>query len=695
MSAARSPGEPGSGHAGDTILISADSAYAVEAGTTTFEGNVVIEHRGRKILADRATYHRPSARLRLDGNVQIESAEGDFYETAAARLNTVRNTGSLEKGRFYFSANRSRGEARKMILNEDKSISFESVRFSTCPADNEAWSLYFRRLTLDRESDNGIGHHAIFRVNNFPVFYTPYFRFPLGNRRQSGFLVPEFGTSDKAGSMIALPYYFNLASNYDATITPRWMSRRGLQAESELRYLGNTYSGETNMFYLPRDSVTGTARSYISLQHSYRPTDTITASVDFRQVSDDNYFGDLASGQTDSSPTHLPQRLLVSYKPTGWVVNGQIADYQVLDPTLATNEVPYRRVPQISLSMLPRRFDSGLTSSLDLQYGQFEHPVLESAKRINLVSAIQYPIHNSWGYLTPALTGYYTAYQDRSVSSDTGLGDLAASIDGGLVFERKRLGDSGWHQTLEPRAFYAYVPYKDQATLPLFDTSEAEFSFDSLFRVNRFVGGDRIGDKNQLTLALGSRWFDGRDSERLQAQIGQTYFFQDRLVSAALPPLPPRTGAQSETIAEVSGTLSASWYLRGTWSGDLSANTTSQSRQALQYQPGRNRIVSLGYRYVADSGDSLDAAVQWKLGTNWSLFSHVQYDPGSETSLNSLAGFRYRACCWSVQALASQRVDSLGQPSKAFEFRFTLTGLGGNDTNNENLPLSQSVFFDP
>ena len=680
--------------ASDTIEISADSAYVIESETTTFEGNVVVQHRGRTIRADRASYHQPSARLRLEGNVQIESADGDIYETRIARVDANRNTGSLGQGQFYFSANNSRGGARKMTLNEDKSVTFESVQFSTCPANNETWSLYFRRLTLDRESDNGIGHHAVLRIKDIPVFYTPYLRFPLGNRRQSGLLVPEFGTSDKVGTFVALPYYLNLAPNYDATVTPRWMSRRGLIGESEFRYLGNSFTGHVEIDYLSQDAITGTRRSYVALNHRHQLARDLSAFIDYAEVSDQNYFADLVPGQLASSPTHLQQRVQVTYQPTGWAVSGQITDYQVLDSTLTVNEIPYRRVPQLSLSMLPRRFDSGFSSSLNLQYGQFEHPVLESAKRINFVSAFQYPVHKSWGYITPALTGYYTSYMDRSIGGDTRLGTVAMSIDSGLVFERKHLGDSGWSQTLEPRAFYAYVPFQDQSTLPLFDTSEADFNFDSLFRVNRFTGGDRIGDKNQLTLALGSRLLDGNDNERLEAQIGQTLYFQNRQVSAALPASPAQTETQSETIIELAGMLGPTWFLRDTWSGNISTRTTSQSRQALQYQPDRDRIFSLGHRYAAGSGNSLDAAAQWKFGTNWSLFSHIQYDLGSQVSLNSLAGFRYRACCWSVQAITTRRVDNLGVPSRSFEFQFTLTGLGSNNASNKNLPLSQSVFFD-
>lgn len=678
------------------ILISSDSARVIKSDITVFEGNVILVHQGRRIHADSASYDRSAARLELKGNVRIESLEGDVFQSAGARLNTDDRVGTLENGDFYFTTNQSRGNARKMMLNEDKSISFESVHFSTCPADRESWSLYFRRLKLDRESDDAIGHHAVFRIHNIPVFYTPYLRFPLGNRRQSGFLIPEFGTNDKTGATFSLPYYFNLAPNRDATITPIWLEQRGIQAKSEFRYLGTTYSGEVELDYLSGDRITGIDRSYSAVHHMYRPLQNLTTTIDYEQVSDPNYFIDLEGSNLDSSPTHLPQQMQVDYRPDGWSINGKMVNYQVLDTTLTPAEIPYRRVPQISLLMDPRFGPAGLSTSLAMQYGQFEHSnaALESATRINIIPGIRYPLHRPWGYLVPGISGHYTAYTNRSTGSDTAVSSAIVTIDTGLNFTRKEVGHSGWRQTLEPRAFYVYSPYVDQSTLPIFDTAAAEFNFDSLFRENRFVGGDRIGDANQLTLALSSRWLDSNDLERLQAHIGQTFYFQDRQVSAALPPSPPETLSQSETMVELAGMWRDHWYARGTWSWDTANGHTGQSRQFVQYQPGPDRIFSLGYRYVSSTGDSVDLSGQWKFGPKWSLFSRLQYDLGSDTNLDSYAGFRYQSCCWAIQAMASRRVDSSGLQVRGFEFRFSLSGLGGGNLSNTRLPLSQSVFSD-
>ena len=650
-------------------------------------------HRGRKVLADKATYNRATARLELQGHVRIESAEGDVFHTTGAKLDANSEVGTLENGDFYFLTNQSRGNAKKMVLNQDKTVSFESVHFSTCPVDRESWSIYFRRLKIDRKSDDAIGHHAVFRVHKIPVFYSPYLRLPLGNRRQSGFLVPDFGNNDKTGSTFSLPYYFNLAPSYDATLTPRWLESRGVQIGTEFRYLGKTFAGQAEVDYLSGDRLAGIDRSFTTLHHEYRPRENLTATIDYQQVSDSNYFVDLEGNNLESSPTHLPQRLQIEYRPRGWAIAGQITNYQVLDTTLTPTEQPYQRVPQIGVQMDPR-FNSGFTTTLSMQYGRFEHPnaSVESATRINLDPGIRYPIYRPWGYLVPRLSGFYTAYTDRTIGSDTALSTAIFSIDAGLNFSRKALGSSGWHQTLEPRLFYVYSPYVDQSSLPIFDTAKAEFNFDSLFRENRFLGGDLIGDANQLTLALGSRWLDANDNDRFQAHIGQIFYFQDRKV--VLPSAPVETQSHSETVAELSGILSDHWYARSTWAIDADSGSANQTRQFLQYQPSADRILSLGYRYVQGDGESVDLSGQWKFNPRWTLFSRLQYALNNDTNLDSYAGFRYQACCWALQAMASRRVDNTGQQVSGMEFRLTLRGFGASGFSDARLPLAQSVFSD-
>jgi len=675
------------------IRITSESAKITGQNTTVFEGDVILVHQGRKIHADTAIYDRAQARLDLRGNVRIETRQGDVYQTTSARLEANSEVGTMENGDFYLLTNQSRGNAEKMVLNPDKSITFKSVHFSTCPADQESWSIYFQRLTIDRESDDAIGRNAVFRVHKIPVFYTPYLRLPLGNRRQSGLLVPDFGTNEKTGASLSLPYYFNLAPNYDATVTPRWLEKRGILAGTEFRYLGSTYSGQADFDYLPADRLAGMDRSYTDLHHVYHPRANLNAIIDYQQVSDSNYFIDLESNSLESSPTHLPQRLQVNYYPKGWVIDGQMANYQVLDTTLTAAAQPYQRMPQIGVRMNPR-FTHGVTTYLSMQYGKFEHPNagVESATRLNLNPGIRFPMNRPWGYFVPGINGYYTAYTDRSIGSDTAVSTAILSVDAGLNFANKSVGDTGWHQTLEPRLFYVYSPYVDQSSLPIFDTAKAEFNFDSLFRNNRFVGGDLVGDANQLTVALSSRWLDANDVDRLQAHIGQIFYFKDRQV--VLPSASPETQSHSETVAELSGILSDHWYVRSTWAIDADTGDTSQTRQYLQYRPAADRILGLGYRYVATDGESVDASGQWKFSPRWTLFSRLQYQLGDARNLDSYAGFRYQSCCWGIQTMVSRRVDSSGQQVSGFEFRLTLRGLGASGFSNARLPLSQSVFSD-
>ena len=678
----------------DEVLISADKASLSQAGTTLFEGNVAIRYRDRVIIADRVTYHQPSAQLTLEGNVRVKTATGDFFDSGRADLNADTNTGKLQQSRFFIGANGSQGQAANIVLNQDKSITLHSVRFSTCPADREDWSLFFRQLTIDRESDDGIGRHAVLRIKGLPVFYTPYLRFPLGNRRQSGLLAPEFGHSDKLGDTLAIPYYLNLAPNYDATVTAKWMSSRGLQGLGEYRYLGKQFSGQAHAEMLSNDAVTGTTRTYLDWQHHQSLAANWSAQATFAQASDGNYFNDLSHNLGDSSVTHLERQASVTYAPRDWQLHALVSDYQVLDSTLAAGELPYQKLPQVQVRMRPRHHFGGLSTMLEMEASQFQHKTLESATRINLNPGLRLPLARSWGYLVPELRGYYTGYQDRTAGSDTAVSSAIFTVDSGLVFERAVGRGGDWRNTLEPRLFYVYSPYIDQSTLPLFDTMEADFNFDRMFRPNRFIGGDRIGDSNQASLAVSSRLLDNRGTERLKLQLGQTWYFADRRVSASLPAAAVNTASTSETLFETSGMLRQHWYLRGSWAWSTNDGQVQQSRQFVQYQPAADRIFNLGYRYTAQDGDAVDTSTYFKLGSRWSLFAGTRYALAANRNLDSYGGLIYQSCCWSVQLNGSRRVDTLGQQTGAFAFEFAFKGLGGSSSGTGVKPLEHSVFFD-
>ena len=678
----------------DEVVISADKAVLSQPGTTVFEGNVAIRYRDRVIIADRVSYHQPTAQLTLEGNVRLKTGAGDFFDGGKASMNADTNIGNLQQGRFFIGANNSQGRAANIVLNQDKSVTLYSVHFSTCPADREDWSLFLRQLTIDRVSDNGVGRHVVLRIKGIPVFYTPYLRFPLGNRRQSGLLAPEFGHSDKLGDTAVIPYYINLAPNYDATVTGRWMSARGLQGLGEYRYLGKQFRGEVHGELLNNDLVTDTSRAYVELQHEQSLTSDLSAKVVFAQASDINYFNDLYPGLGDSSITHLEREASVTYAPRDWRVRALVSDYQILDASLAPNEIPYQKLPQVQVHMRPRYFSAGLSTTLDLEASQFQHKTLESGTRINLNPGLRLPLIRPWGYVVPELRGYYTGYENRTGGSNTSIATSILSLDSGLIFERP-VGHSGqWRQTLEPRLFYVYSPFVDQSTLPLFDTIEADFNFDRMFRANRFIGGDRIGDSNQVSLAISSRLLDPDGAERLKLQLGQTYYLEDRKVSASLPALPVATGTASETLFEASGILRKSWYMRGTWGWDNANGQIQQSRQFIQYQPAVNRIFNIGYRYTVADGDALDASTYFKLGSRWSLFAGSRYALAADRNLDSYGGLIYQSCCWSFRLDGSRRVDLLGQQINTVAFEFSLKGLGGSSATTGIRPLEHSVFFD-
>lgn len=674
------------------IFVTAKKVTAQGSETTTFEGDVVIHHQGRSLTADQAVFHHTSRRLELNGNIRLSTEAGDYYESAKATINAGDRTGTLSDGSFYFTDNGARGTAGRITLKSDRAVVLESVRFSTCPADRETWRMSFSRLTLDRASDNGIGRNVLLRIHGIPLFYTPYLRFPLGNRRQSGLLIPEFASTDNTGTTFAWPYYFNLAPNYDLTLTPRWLSTRGLELDTEFRYLGRSLDGTFDLSYLDRDRPTGATRYLAEWQHQQRFGERTRFQAHYNVVSDAAYFEDLQSGFSESNITHLPRRVSLDYFGSRWSLGALMADYQILDTTLAATDLPYVREPQLNLHMRPWLAGNSLRLLFDAQAGHYIQPALEDATRINVNPGIQFPLTRPWGFFTPTLNGRYTGYHNRSIGNDVDISTMLFSLDTGLYLDRHK-DNSPWTQTLEPRLYYVYSPYVDQSTLPVLDTSEADFSFGSLFRDNRFVGGDRIGDSNRLSLSLSSRWLHDQLGERVRMHIGQIHYFDPQQVSASLPPAPATPAGQSETVAEVVGLLGHRLYLRSTWYGDLNTWQTNRTGNFLQYQPGPDRIFSLGYRYDRLGFETADVSFRWPLGRRWTFFGRSHTALASQTNLDSYIGFQYDACCWRVWAVSGRRVDSTGAQNNLFQIQFQLKGLGGGNNPGAGYdPMRYSVF---
>ena len=654
-------------------------------------GNVELYEADKRLTADRIKYNRATAEVEAQGNVTLEDLRGDQLRSPEVYLQLDTLTGYTAPGTYRIGPAKGRGDAQRITLEGRQRLGVRNGRYTTCPQGNDDWYLSVRDLQLDREHNVGTARHAVIKFKRVPLFYWPWIRFPLADQRETGFLFPHVGTSDKRGTEFGWPFYWNIAPNFDDTITPTYMSKRGLQLTNKFRYLGHTLSGELGLQGLADDKETGTNRGAINYLHRQSIGRFWRGNVRFNRVSDDNYLDDFGNSLELASLTTLPQEADFEYRGRVWDFRARLLAFQTIDPTIALDDRPYDRLPQLLLTAHPGTLRGGLLPHFDGEVDYFQREQSLEGTRVDLWPGLSWPLRRSYGFFIPKISVKYIGYDlDVPPSQDDQPNATVPlfSLDNGLIFERS---GRRFNQTLEPRLFYLFVPFKEQDNLPNFDTSIPEITFDNLFRENRFVGGDRVGDTNQATLALTTRTIGAQDGiEHFRFSIGQTFFFADRKVNL---PAEIDTDNTSDVVAEVSATLARRWYTRATIDWDPDLRRTQRSSVLLQYQPARDRIINAGYRLRRDDNvEQVELSTQWPIKSRWTVAASTKYDLVNERNLETFMGFGYRSCCWAIRLFAQRRLDTEQRQVSDVKFEFELSGLSKLGDVPKS-PLNQSIFF--
>jgi LPS-assembly protein len=672
--------------------VNAGELRARRGGVSEFAGQVELRRAGERLSAERVRYDEATDTAEAEGAVTLEEAAGDRIETERLRLKLDTREGETAPATFRLgpSPGQARGEAKRIELAGRDLTRLENVSYTTCAPGQDSWFLHVKELELDTAKDTGMARHAWVEFQGAPIFYFPYATFPLSDQRKSGFLAPRAGHEAKQGAFIATPYYFNLAPNYDATVTPRYMTDRGLMLQNEFRYLGRASSGQATLDWLPDDDLTGDQRAAGSLRFDHRPGAFWTMSVDTQAVSDKTYLEDFGESLSVTSQTHLPINAALGYRGTHWSFDARAAAYQTVDPNIVPADKPYERLPQLSLAWLPDATVNRPRLHFDAEATYFTREDSVTGARVNANPAVSLPLANRYGFVTPKLGARYIGYNLSSAPDETP--SVAAgvfSLDSGLVFERDTARGA---QTLEPRLFYLFVPAKNQDDQPSFDTSIPDFSFESLFRENRFIGGDRIADANQLTAALTTRLLDGASgAERLRLSVGETLYFDDREVNL---PAGVDASSSSDLSAEAIAWLPGYWHLSAAAQWDETAKRAQKASFYAQYQPARDRIVNLGYRFLRDEVEQTDLSAEWPFTARWRVRARTMYSLREERNVESYAGLEYNACCWRIRAAAARRFLETSGQTDSIEIEFELSGLTRVGSRPQS-PLTQSLFSFP
>jgi LPS-assembly protein len=685
------------------VFLRADSVEGIANREVTATGRVELRTHGETVLADRLVYDLTRDEVHASGNVLLrKGTDWIFGPDVVYQRGT--QVGTFKSPTFAVGQTGARGDAGEIRFAGPDKYEVSDGRYTTCVAPREDWYLQTGELTLDTDRMVGTARNATVRFFGAPIFYAPWIEFPLSNERKSGFLVPTAGSSGTRGIEFALPYYFNLAPNYDATVTPRIMTKRGLQLGGQFRYLLGRdewqNAGEIDAQVLPDDRQTDTTRYALVWRHQQAMPNGFGAYVDLNKVSDDKYFADLADRIAITSQTTLPREAGITWSRGPWTALGRVQSFQVLQDPNAPIVPPYNRVPQIVGSLAETDW-LGLTWSGFGEYARFRSDVLTQGDRAVLYPQVAWKIGTP-GWFVTARTGVHMRRYDLD---ETFPGDRTrnlaipiSSLDAGLVFEREwDLWGSRYTHTFEPRAYYVYIPYREQNSLPVFDSAIDDYNFGQLFTENRYLGNDRIGDANQLTIGVTSRLLQpGTGAERLRVALAQRFYFEDQRVTLNEV---PRSASSSDILLAVEGRISEAWAIAGLLQQNLDRGQNERFNFAVRYTPSPGRALSASYRFTRQLIDpagnieqikQFDLAAQWPVNPQWTLLGRWNYSINDRKTLEAIAGVEYNGDCWVLRAVLHRLATTVDQTNTSFFIQLELNGLARVGTSPLDL-LRRSV----
>ena len=625
----------------------------------------------RALTARDARYDAAAQSFRVSGGVEYNDPllhlAGDSATWAAA------GGGRFSHADFDMPSRPARGRAESIALAADGRLELERVEYTACPAGRRDWLLRAQRIAIDREAQQGVGRNVRLDFKGVPLLYLPIISFPVGDARKSGFLFPSVGQSRRNGFELAAPYYLNLAPNYDATLTPGYLSRRGATLGSELRFLLADSRGEFQSDWVPQDASAHRDRSYLRLSERTDFGPRLRFETRIGYASDSGYFEDFGLGPEGTSVTYLQRVAQLTYLDSHWRALGLVEQFQTIDQAIAAADRPYTRAPQL---VVHSRWNDGTGPAFEVsgEAVNFTRDTGLQGARYTLEPTAGWTLRGPGGYVAPTIGWHATRYELRTTNGDAGPSTQApfATVDTGLAFER---AGRTWLQTLEPRVLYSWIPYRDQSALPLFDTRLPDLNLVQLFRTQRYVGGDRLGDANDLALGATTRLVDAASGRQLvSGTVGQIYYLSPpRVQLANEPPVSTRT---SDLVAQIAVSAWRHWNVNLGEEWDPHARQSALSELRVQYQPGPNRVANLGYRFRRDLLEQVDASFAWPVASSWNLYAREVYSLRDHASIESFGGFEYRACCWRLRLVSRHYVSNrTGTRDTAISLQLELNGL--------------------
>ncbi len=687
----------------DAITIISQSSQIDRNEIATFSGNVIMVNKQQRLKAEYLEFNRIKESFNAQGNIHFQSDNIDVLAQSVNANNDKKAT-ILHDSSYQLANNPAHGSAQELQITQRGDLILRDSTFTTCQGEQPDWLLEAGKIYISTAKNQGEAHHAKLKLFGVPVLYIPYFSFPVTNERKSGFLYPKIGSTNRSGFEISTPYYWNIAENMDATLTPRYMSKRGLQLLTEFRYLSGLHQGSVNIEYLNNDQNTSTDESrYLArIQHTGTFSDNFRLYADYTTISDDNYLVDIGSDHYNSNDAYLYQIGELAYFAQNWQATIKLQDFEVLGNHVQS----YKTVPQIEFSNFqPLPFNEG---SFDFysEISRFETNDLNlpEANRYHIETGFTFPIsHPAW-FLNSEIkvlqTYYQQYYKKPTLWQESTLNKYVSRtlpklrLHAGLNLDRQlSYFSKNLSQTLEPQVQYLYIPYKNQNNIGIYDTTILQDDYDGLFRDRRFSGLDRIAQANQFSWGLTSRIFNGTNQEIFRLSLGKIlYLNNSNLLTDDQQNV---TVNQSALAADLFYQISNKWQLSGDIQYDTEKNITRKSEVNIDYQYSKGHLIQLNHRYASNvSGNKIEQAsllASARINKDWQFVGRFTQDLVNKRSLESYAGFQYESCCWAIRIAYRRSINSKidefsinnathNEFDAGLVVQFVIKGLGGQQS---------------
>ena len=707
-----------------SIRIMSSNASIRQDQFAHFSGNVTLTDKSQKIMADELAFNNLSMQINAKGNINYQNAGIKIFADSL-NANKADNSTTMTSASYQLFDNPGHGSAKQILMSQGEGLTMVDSTYTTCVGETPDWQIAANELIITPDGDYAKIYGAKIRIMDVPVFYVPYFSFPLTDERTSGFLYPKFGSSNRSGIEVETPFYWNIAPNMDATITPHYMSKRGTQLNTKFRYLTELQSGLIDLEYLDKDKElenNDDSRYLARLQHIGTFSENYRLHIDFTTISDDNYLVDIGSDQYSANDAYLYQLGELSYFGDNWQTTMKVQDFEVL----GNHNASYKTLPQLEIQayqpipLLAGQFDfysevsSFTTSTKDTV----------EANRYHAEAGLSFPVQTPAWFINSEFKLMHTYYQQENIAIGSNLDEEVSRtlpkvrVHGGVNFDKQfTLFGQSYKQTIEPQLQYLYVREEDQSNIGLYDTTNLQDDYDGLFRDRRYSGLDRIAGTNQYTWGVTTRLLDQANLEFFRFSLGRTSYLSSTTPNNTTNNTSNNTNSATfSNINDQKSSVAANLFYRlnHQWeiSSDIQYNTienyTNKSQVSIDYNFDNYHSIRLNHRYTRDvSGKSIE---QMSLLTNvalnekWAFVGRVTQDLQLSRSVETYAGFQYESCCWAVRIAYHRHINSsVDDPSiignererfdTGFKIKFILKGLSGSQESIGTQDMFNSSIF--